>query len=75
MFSHFSLKCLFTCFTFQAPKYWDFLWSKDKAQHWLWFTEDPVRYTHDTCQPKDYSAAQQKASPKEWGKDASEIPE
>lgn len=44
MLSNFGLKCLFTYFVFQAPKYCEFLWSKDRAQHWLWFTEDPVTY-------------------------------
>lgn len=65
MLSNFGLKCLFTYFVFQAPKYCEFLWSKDRAQHWLWFTEDPMIL----ASPRTPLPPQQKASPREWGKD------
>lgn len=75
MLSNFGLKCLFTYFVFQAPKYCEFLWSKDRAQHWLWFTEDPVTY-HTWYLPAQgllYTTA--KSISKRVGKRYSEIQE
>lgn len=75
MLSHFGLKCLFTCFIFQAPEYWDILWSKDRAQHCLWFTEDPVRYHTRHLPAQGLCYYHSKKHLKEAGKRYSEIQE
>lgn len=75
MLSHFGLKCLFTYFIFQAPEYWDILWSKDRAQHCLWFTEDPVRYHTRHLPAQGLCYYHSKKHLKEAGKRYSEIQE